>query len=104
MYFIFNFVDFIIFCLLNEHLPISLKKWHYYTSIYEYFRYQGTIKRHVPNLDITNKTFEEIHEECLSRNILFEDPEFPADDSALFFSRNPRPGRFEWKRPHVYYI
>jgi len=51
-------------------------------------------------IDITNKTYEEIRQECLSKGILFEDPEFPADDLALFFSQRPRM-RFEWKRPHV---
>uniref|UniRef100_A0A0M3IRC0 Calpain catalytic domain-containing protein n=1 Tax=Ascaris lumbricoides TaxID=6252 RepID=A0A0M3IRC0_ASCLU len=35
---------------------------------------------------------------CLSTSTLFEDPEFPADDSSLFYSRSP-PKYVEWKRP-----
>ena len=50
--------------------------------------------------DIRNKTYEEIRQEYLSKGILFEDPEFPANDRALFFSQRPKM-IFEWKRPHV---
>ncbi|KAI6244122.1 Calpain family cysteine protease [Aphelenchoides fujianensis] len=35
---------------------------------------------------------------CLKEKVLFEDPDFPADDSSLFFSRRP-PKRVEWLRP-----
>lgn len=35
---------------------------------------------------------------CLKEKRLFEDAEFPADDSSLFFSRRP-PKRVEWLRP-----
>ncbi|KAK0096665.1 hypothetical protein PV326_004775 [Microctonus aethiopoides] len=42
--------------------------------------------------------FNTLRQECLSRGELFEDPEFPAVDSSLFFSK--RPDRYiEWKRP-----
>ncbi|XP_006614466.1 calpain-B isoform X6 [Apis dorsata] len=42
--------------------------------------------------------FQKLREECLSTGTLFEDPEFPADDSSLYFSK--RPDRYiEWKRP-----
>ncbi|KAK1117956.1 hypothetical protein K0M31_015621 [Melipona bicolor] len=42
--------------------------------------------------------FSKLKHECLSTGTLFEDPEFPADDSSLYFSR--RPDRYiEWKRP-----
>ncbi|XP_044730408.1 calpain-B-like isoform X3 [Chrysoperla carnea] len=42
--------------------------------------------------------FHQLRDECLRRNILFEDPEFPPTDSSLYFSK--RPDRyFEWKRP-----
>ncbi|VDM49841.1 unnamed protein product [Toxocara canis] len=37
---------------------------------------------------------------CLNSQTLFEDPEFPADDSSLFYSRSP-PKFVEWKRPGV---
>nr|CAH7752574.1 unnamed protein product [Callosobruchus chinensis] len=43
--------------------------------------------------------FYKLRDQCLDRGNLFEDPEFPATDSSLFFSR--RPDRYyEWKRPH----
>uniref|UniRef100_H2YVE6 Uncharacterized protein n=1 Tax=Ciona savignyi TaxID=51511 RepID=H2YVE6_CIOSA len=46
-----------------------------------------------------NKTVEEIKEELIKKKILFEDPEFPANDNALFYSQRPSM-KFEWKRPH----
>ncbi|VDK78161.1 unnamed protein product [Onchocerca ochengi] len=42
--------------------------------------------------------FYEERDRCLKSNTLFEDPEFPADDSSLFFSRRP-PKYVEWLRP-----
>ncbi|XP_070151140.1 calpain-B isoform X3 [Polyergus mexicanus] len=42
--------------------------------------------------------FNTLRRECLATGRLFEDPEFLADDSSLYFSR--RPDRYiEWKRP-----
>ncbi|VBB32266.1 unnamed protein product [Acanthocheilonema viteae] len=35
---------------------------------------------------------------CLTERKLFEDPQFPADDKSLFFSRRP-PKQIEWRRP-----
>uniref|UniRef100_H2YVE3 Uncharacterized protein n=1 Tax=Ciona savignyi TaxID=51511 RepID=H2YVE3_CIOSA len=52
-----------------------------------------------PKIDISNKTVEEIKEELIKKKILFEDPEFPANDNALFYSQRPSM-KFEWKRPH----
>lgn len=43
--------------------------------------------------------FQKIRTRCLQQGILFEDPEFPAEDSSIFYSRSP-PKPFEWKRPH----
>uniref|UniRef100_H2YVF0 Uncharacterized protein n=1 Tax=Ciona savignyi TaxID=51511 RepID=H2YVF0_CIOSA len=40
-----------------------------------------------------------IKEELIKKKILFEDPEFPANDNALFYSQRPSM-KFEWKRPH----
>jgi hypothetical protein len=45
-------------------------------------------------------SFKEIQRECLSRGVLFEDPEFPARDKTIFVSK-PCPKRYEWKRPQV---
>ncbi|XP_029032114.1 calpain-A-like isoform X2 [Osmia bicornis bicornis] len=42
--------------------------------------------------------FNTLRRECLTSGTLFDDPEFPADDTSLYFSR--RPDRYiEWKRP-----
>ncbi|XP_076675847.1 calpain A isoform X1 [Andrena cerasifolii] len=42
--------------------------------------------------------FNTLRRECLSSGTLFEDPEFAAEDSSLYFSR--RPDRYiEWRRP-----
>lgn len=44
--------------------------------------------------------FNQLRQECLSGGHLFEDPEFPASDSSLYYSK--RPDRYiEWKRPMV---
>ncbi|EEB19689.1 Calpain B, putative [Pediculus humanus corporis] len=42
--------------------------------------------------------FYELRDECLQSGTLFEDPDFPCEDSSIFFSSRPRM-RFEWKRP-----
>ncbi|XP_074099378.1 calpain A isoform X4 [Cotesia typhae] len=42
--------------------------------------------------------FNSLRQQCLSQGVLFEDPEFPATDSSLYFSK--RPDRYiEWRRP-----
>uniref|UniRef100_A0A8D8V3P1 Calpain-A n=1 Tax=Cacopsylla melanoneura TaxID=428564 RepID=A0A8D8V3P1_9HEMI len=42
--------------------------------------------------------FASLRDRCLSQGTLFEDPDFPCDDSSIFFSKMP-PKSFEWKRP-----
>lgn len=44
------------------------------------------------------RTYEQLRQECLKKKKLFEDPDFPACDSSLFFSQAV-PINFEWKRP-----
>ena len=44
--------------------------------------------------------FADIKKHCLKEGVLFEDPDFPAVDESLFFSRKP-PRPFVWKRPNV---
>ncbi|XP_061771469.1 calpain-9 [Nerophis ophidion] len=44
------------------------------------------------------RSFEQLRQECLQRGVLFEDPDFPAADSSLFFSQSI-PVKMEWKRP-----
>ncbi|XP_039235461.1 calpain-9 isoform X2 [Pipra filicauda] len=46
----------------------------------------------------SGKGYEELKQECLRRGVLFEDSDFPACNSSLFFSENP-PIPFIWKRP-----
>ncbi|KAK6622950.1 hypothetical protein RUM43_008802 [Polyplax serrata] len=45
--------------------------------------------------------FYELRDECLQNGTLFEDPDFPCEDSSIFFSSRPR-YRFEWKRPMAF--
>ncbi|XP_054713836.1 LOW QUALITY PROTEIN: calpain-A-like [Uloborus diversus] len=42
--------------------------------------------------------FEKIRDRCLQSGTLFEDPDFQAEDSSIFFSRSC-PGGIRWKRP-----
>ncbi|GFR57898.1 calpain-A [Elysia marginata] len=42
--------------------------------------------------------YESIKTQCVRQSTLFEDPEFPAEDASIFYSRAP-PRRYEWKRP-----
>ncbi|XP_013882639.1 calpain-9 [Austrofundulus limnaeus] len=44
------------------------------------------------------KTFEQLRQECLQKGVLFEDPDFPAADSSLYFSQSV-PVQIQWKRP-----
>ncbi|XP_028266447.1 calpain-9 [Parambassis ranga] len=44
------------------------------------------------------KSFEQLRQECLQKGVLFEDPDFPATGSSLFFSQSV-PVNIEWKRP-----
>ncbi|KAH0622477.1 hypothetical protein JD844_024822 [Phrynosoma platyrhinos] len=48
----------------------------------------------------TGQTYKELKLECQQKGILFEDCDFPANDSSLFFSEKP-PVPFVWKRPGV---
>uniref|UniRef100_A0A8C8MK52 Calpain 9 n=1 Tax=Oncorhynchus tshawytscha TaxID=74940 RepID=A0A8C8MK52_ONCTS len=51
-----------------------------------------------PSLPRDGKTFEQLRQECLQKKKLFEDPDFPACDSSLYYSQSV-PINFEWKRP-----
>ena len=51
-------------------------------------------------MQTAGKTFEQIKAECLRSGQLFEDPDFPAIDASIFYSRKP-PRSFVWKRPGV---
>ena len=44
-------------------------------------------------------SFSDLQKQLLKNKVLFEDPDFPATDDSLFFSKKP-PRPFVWKRPH----
>ncbi|XP_051470018.1 calpain-9 isoform X2 [Apus apus] len=46
----------------------------------------------------SGKGYQELKQECLRRGVLFEDTDFPACSSSLFFSEKP-PIPFIWRRP-----
>ncbi|XP_074765196.1 calpain-3 isoform X3 [Athene noctua] len=60
--------------------------------------YSAIISRNQPIIRVKEKTYEELHKKCLEKNILYEDPDFPPNESSLFYSQKI-PIKFEWKRP-----
>lgn len=46
------------------------------------------------------KTFLELRDKYVQKNVVFEDPLFPANDSSLYFNQK-LPMKIEWKRPSV---
>jgi len=52
---------------------------------------------------MVGKSFDEIKAQCVKEKKLFEDPDFPALDSSIFYSRTP-PRPFVWSRPSVSYF
>ena len=48
-----------------------------------------------------NQNYDLIKEQCISSDILFEDPEFPAYESSLF-KFNKAEKKIFWKRPHEF--
>nr|CAD7433093.1 unnamed protein product [Timema monikensis] len=42
--------------------------------------------------------FYQLRQQCLDQRTLFEDPDFPAEDTSIFFSQTP-PRPFKWLRP-----
>lgn len=50
-----------------------------------------------------NQVYEDLKSQAQASHILFEDPEFPANDSSLFYKGNvgQLPGQVVWKRPKV---
>ncbi len=53
-----------------------------------------------PPMKLEGTTFAEIKAQCQREGRLFEDPDFPANDSSLYYSRGPARS-IEWKRPTV---
>ncbi|XP_019521375.1 PREDICTED: calpain-9 isoform X2 [Hipposideros armiger] len=46
----------------------------------------------------SGQSFEQLRQECLQKGILFQDADFPANNTSLFYSERPQVP-FEWKRP-----
>uniref|UniRef100_A0A452TF55 Calpain 9 n=1 Tax=Ursus maritimus TaxID=29073 RepID=A0A452TF55_URSMA len=66
------------------------------------YRAPGPQKHPVPkDARITHssgQSFEQLRQECAQKGVLFEDPDFPANNSSLFYSERPQIP-FVWKRP-----
>ena len=62
--------------------------------------YSAILSRNQPIIGVKEKTYYELHKKCLEKKVLYEDPDFPANDTSLFYSQK-LPVKFEWKRPPV---
>ncbi|KAM9645282.1 calpain-3 isoform 3-T3 [Trichechus inunguis] len=60
--------------------------------------YSAIISRNFPIIGVKEKTFEQLHKKCLEKKVLYLDPEFPPDETSLFYSQK-FPVQFVWKRP-----
>ncbi|XP_072342719.1 calpain-3-like isoform X3 [Scyliorhinus torazame] len=56
------------------------------------------ISRNKDVISVKSEVFHQLKEECLRKGVLFEDEEFPANDSSLFCTKD-MPFKLEWKRP-----
>ncbi|XP_005638354.2 calpain-3 isoform X6 [Canis lupus familiaris] len=60
--------------------------------------YSAIISRNFPVIGVKEKTFEQLRKKCLDKKVLYLDPEFPPDETSLFYSQK-FPIQFIWKRP-----
>ncbi|XP_025739421.1 calpain-3 isoform X2 [Callorhinus ursinus] len=60
--------------------------------------YSAIISRNFPIIGVKEKTFEQLRKKCLEKKVLYLDPEFPPDETSLFYSQK-FPIQFIWKRP-----
>ncbi|XP_075386883.1 calpain-3 isoform X3 [Tenrec ecaudatus] len=60
--------------------------------------YSAILSRNFPIIGVKEKTFEQLHKKCLEKKVLYVDPEFPPDETSLFYSQK-FPIQFVWKRP-----
>uniref|UniRef100_A0A5F8GHS0 Calpain-3 n=1 Tax=Monodelphis domestica TaxID=13616 RepID=A0A5F8GHS0_MONDO len=60
--------------------------------------YSAIISRNFPIIGVKEKTFEQLHKKCLEKKVLYLDPDFPPDETSLFYSQK-FPIQFVWKRP-----
>ncbi|KAM4726367.1 calpain-5-like isoform 1-T2 [Anableps anableps] len=45
-----------------------------------------------------NQNYADLKKQCIQNKTLFEDPEFPATNSSIYYNKSP-PGVVQWKRP-----
>ena len=45
--------------------------------------------------------YEKLLRKCRKKKQLFEDSDFPCEDSSIYFKEKPVSGEIVWKRPHV---
>lgn len=50
------------------------------------------------NIEMTS-SYERIKSECQKKNVLWEDADFSAVQTSVFYHQTP-PFTFQWKRPH----
>uniref|UniRef100_S4RSU5 Calpain-3 n=1 Tax=Petromyzon marinus TaxID=7757 RepID=S4RSU5_PETMA len=62
------------------------------------YRNTAISNRNAYLIDTQGKSFEELRTLCLSHDVLFEDPDFPAHNNSIYFSQNA-PMQFQWMRP-----
>ncbi|XP_066464557.1 calpain-3 isoform X2 [Eleutherodactylus coqui] len=60
--------------------------------------YSAIISRNLPIIGGKGKNFEELRKKYLDKKVLFEDRDFPPNDTSLFYNQR-YPIKFEWKRP-----
>ncbi|XP_051833116.1 calpain-3 isoform X4 [Antechinus flavipes] len=60
--------------------------------------YSAIISRNFPIIGVKEKTFEQLHKKCLEKKVLYVDPDFPPNETSLFYSQK-FPIQFVWKRP-----
>ncbi|XP_073495027.1 calpain-3 isoform X4 [Phyllobates terribilis] len=60
--------------------------------------YSAILSRNLPIIAGKEKNFEQLRGKYLEKKVLFEDRDFPPNDTSLFYSQT-YPVKFEWKRP-----
>ncbi|XP_069587949.1 calpain-3 isoform X3 [Ranitomeya imitator] len=60
--------------------------------------YSAILSRNLPIIAGNEKNFEQLRDKYLAKKVLFEDRDFPPNDTSLFYSQT-FPIKFEWKRP-----
>ncbi|XP_044127154.1 calpain-3 isoform X1 [Bufo gargarizans] len=60
--------------------------------------YSAILSRNLPIIGGKEKNFEQLRTKYLEKKVLFEDRDFPANETSLFYSQT-FPVKFEWKRP-----